>query len=366
MPSLLLALALLLGEEHLLTAPVRGPSAYNSHPAIAASSANTLAAWFVSPPQTYPRGRIAVMPLGEDDAQAQDPILLDEAAGAPGVASNGDDYLVAWCVDGAITTRRLAKDGTPLEDAQTIAPSSSLGGKPFGSSRTSVVWDGTHYVVAAQGGAIEEGTLVKRFVAVAIAGTDRRMTFDEEDLEGVAAIPGVTLVVSFNYRPIFGFIGRFITADGAVSAPFRITPPDGGSFRAVAGDGSLFWITSVDGRNGLRVARMALNGAIFSPVTIAPGVMNPDVVSVWNGRELDVAFSTVSGGTKIARVPNFGLAQVLDAGPYASELAITGANGVSVLAMSNSSITARFIRGDEIRAIDLARCGVRSPVPARK
>ena len=120
-PVLLLLSLLLLGNEQILTTPSIGASGWNYAPSVAASNTNFLAAWLVRPPQS-PRlpGRIAVMPFDGNGPQAPAEIGLDAAFGAPRIASNGDDYLLAWTIDGGIATRRLATNGTPLGDVQTL------------------------------------------------------------------------------------------------------------------------------------------------------------------------------------------------------------------------------------------------------
>ena len=348
MKPLLLLLTLLVGEEQILTIPSYGLAGYNVGPSVAASSTNYVAAWFTRPPQSAGLpGRIVVMPFDENGAAAKSALFLDDAFGVPGVGSNGDDYLLAWCVDGAITVRRLAKNGTPLGSARTLTPSQR--GGQFGG-RTRVLWNGAHYVVVAAAHAYFEN-VIRNWVEVAIVDTDRRVTIPAWELfNDAATIPGLTLYLSTALRALKG---RFLDDAGNVSAPFPITT-DAVGWAAIASDGGSFLAAWITDKFELRVARIGLDGTISPPVTVAAsGVAYIPPALAWNGREFVLAWSTETS-TQYAVVTETSAGPPLTVPPAASGLALRGRDGVSALAIGHGVIVGRLIRGSEITAVDLS------------
>jgi len=231
---------------------------------VAASNSNFLAAWMTNPPGSarfFPPGHVAVMPFSrEGRAEAQTAIVLDDTYAPPGVGSNGNEYLVAWSVDGAITARRLAKNGTPLEDARALTPAlgRSVGQAPAGGI-TRVVWNGAHYVVAATGNIWIQQSVLKGDLELAIVDSDvHRVVAGGELVADAATALGQTLVLSTNLRALRG---RFIDDAGNVSAPIAITNEPVRS-AAVASDGLSFLEAWNTDNGALRLARINLGGNV--------------------------------------------------------------------------------------------------------
>jgi hypothetical protein len=350
MTPLLLALTLLLRNEQILTAPTTGLGGDNYGAAVAASSTNTLAAWIMRPPQS-PRipGRIAVMPFHDNAAEAPAEIVLDDTFAAPGVASNGDDYLLAWTVDGAITARRLAKNGTPLGDAETLTPSLSDGHIPAAGT-TRVVWNGAHYVVVAT--AAVTHTVVEKSVVAAIAGTGRTMHVAEaEDVQDAAAVPGLTLALSTKGVALNG---RFLDDGGSVSAPFVITN-DSVLAAGLAGDGvSSFLAAWLTDRLEIKAARISLGGIVAPARSIGTtdwAGAKPAVA--WSGREFTLSWpshelTTVATENGASYTAAFAM--------HDATLSMTGGSGASVVTITaGGTVTSRIVRGDaSAAAVDLS------------
>lgn len=361
MKPLLLLLSLLLGDEQIVTTPSIGLSGFNYGPSVAASSTNYLAAWLVRPPQN-PRlpGRIAVRPFSNDGAQSPTEILLDDAFGAPGVGSNGDDYLLAWSVDGAITVRRVAKNGTPIDAARTLTPSLSQGQLPVGDT-TRVLWNGSHYVVVTAASVYVQG-FIKSSVEVAFVDTDRHLVAaDNELLQDAATVPGLTLALSTKSQALNG---RFIDDAGNVSAPVAITS-DPVLLAAAASDGTSFLVAWLTSTFELRAARVGPSGSVSPAVTIAANVVYGPPVLRWNGGEFGLAWWSAPSSVKYAVVTESGASAPRTIPALANALALTGANGVSALVVSYNVMHAVLIRGNTTSNVALAEVVLDQWAPRR-
>ncbi|HYU24087.1 MAG TPA: hypothetical protein VEO74_02710 [Thermoanaerobaculia bacterium] len=352
MKPLLLLFSLLFGEERVLTTPTIGLYSGNGSASVAASRTNYLAAWFEqSRSGSGTPGRIGIMPFTESGTAAQTTILLDETFGPPGAGSNGDDYLLAWCVDGAITVRPIGTDGVPLGEARALTPSLSQGYRPEGGA-TRVLWNGSHYVVAAAADvAFGNFDNVHPSTEVAIVGTDARLKFDDQTLADAAAMPGLTLLLTTSpYYP--GLYGRFIDDTGRASAPFEIA--ERATAAAVASDGASFLVAWISDGRELRVARIALGGTVSPPVTIAGETWLKPALA-WNGREFCLSWVDRQA-TKYAIVTESGALKVQSVGPlFAEHLDLAGRDGASALVLEDSIVVGRVFRGETVTGVDLAK-----------